>query len=74
MRGGPGHSDKGSNFVTHGQAGTRNFRVMRWAAVRGREKTAEMGEGHLEDFVCLCQELLKAVAHKHTLVSLWGMG
>lgn len=73
MRGGLGHSDKGRDCVTHGQAGTGDFRVLRRAATKGGENTTELGEGFLEDFVCLCQELLKAVDHKHTPVSLWGM-
>lgn len=73
MRGGPGRSDEESDCVTHGQAGTGDFRVLRRAATKGGENTTELGEGFLEDFVCLCQELLKAVDHKHTPVSLWGM-
>lgn len=73
MRGGPGRLDEESDCVTHGQAGTGDFRVLRRAATKGGENTTELGEGFLEDFVCLCQELLKAVDHKHTPVSLWGM-
>lgn len=52
----------------------RNSRVLRWASRSRMEKAAERDTGHQEDLIGLYQEPLEAIGHKHTLVSLWGVG